>query len=64
MKAKVDINKDSPNYMMYDASAGDRFVTHRAHLIGRDGDHFIVDIDGKTDGVMTNVPIAETLELN
>ena len=50
--------------MMYDASAGDRFVTHRAHLIGRDGDHFIVDIDGKTDGLMTNVPIAETLEFN
>ena len=49
--------------MHYDPQSQDKFVTHRATLIGREEDHFIVDIDGKTDGP-ARVPIQETLMLN
>ena len=49
--------------MHYDPSVQEKFVTHRAHLIGMDGDQFIVDIDGKTDGPAI-VPVQETLKLN
>lgn len=49
--------------MHYDPQAQDKFVTHRATLIGREGNDFIVDIDGKTDGPAI-VPIQETLMLN
>ena len=49
--------------MLYDPSVTEKFVTHRAHLIGMEGDQFIVDVDGKTDGP-ARVPVKETLLLN
>lgn len=63
VKAKVETSKDSANYMLYDPQAAEKFVTHRAHLVGMDGNDFIVEIDGKTDGP-ARVPVSETLELN
>lgn len=63
VKAHVETRKDSANYMLYRHDAREKFVTHRAHLVGREGDEFIVEIDGKTDGP-ARAPVQETLQLN
>ena len=49
--------------MMYQPMATEKFVTHKAVLVGREGANFLVEVDGKTDGPLS-VPIRETLELN
>ena len=48
---------------MFDPQAGKRFVTHRAQLVGREDDSFIVNVDGKADGPV-RVSVRETLEIN
>ena len=62
VKTNVEIEHDSPNYMQYLANASEKFVTHRATLVGMDqaSNTFSVEIDGKTDGPI-NVPVKETL---
>ena len=53
VKATVDIEHSSPSYMEFVQNSNlDKYVTHRAELIGIDAaaKQFIVNIDGKTDG--------------
>ena len=62
VKAKVELDHDSHNYMAYSPSAAEKFVTHRAILIGGDiaAGKLYVKIDGKEDGPL-EVPLAETM---
>ena len=65
VKAKVELDHDSPNYMAYQQNAPERFVTHRATLVGCDlpAKKLLVQLDGKDDGPL-EVPLQETMELN
>ena len=65
VKATVETCVSSASYMKYSDQQNERYVTHKATLIGIDpeNDTFVVELEGKTDGPLI-VPISETLELN
>ena len=58
VKAPVELEHDLESYMTYKQASADKFVTHRAQLIGMDpaSKTFIVQVDGKEDGPLS-VPI-------
>ena len=61
VKATVEPSHDSQNYMRYD-SKQEKYCTHNAKLIGRDGTNFIAEVEGCPEPL--SVPVAETLLLN
>ena len=65
VKAKINPDHDSPNYMAYKPDEPEKFVTHRATLLGADipAGKLFVELDGKDDGPL-EVPLAETMLFN
>ena len=61
VRANVNPAVDAANYMMYDPSS-DKFATHNARLVGRDGGDFVVELQGSEKPI--KVPVVETLEMN
>ena len=61
VRANVNPQVDAANYMMHDP-ASDKFATHNARLVGRDGSNFVVELKGSEQPI--KVPVAETLEMN
>ena len=62
VKAHVNTLIESEEYSSYDEKVGERFVTHNAILVGREGNHFLIDV--KNSPNLIKVPLKETLELN
>jgi hypothetical protein len=62
VKTHVQPLIESPQYSTYDASIPEKYVTHNAKLIGKEGSNFIVEVTNAPD--LIKVPVKETLELN
>jgi hypothetical protein len=62
VKTHVQPLIESPHYSTYDASITEKYVTHNAKLVGREGNDFIVEVANAPD--LIKVPVKETLELN
>jgi len=62
VKTQVNPLIESENYSSYDPTVKEKYVTHNAVLLGKEGNKFIVEVKGSSEPI--KVGVAETLELN